>query len=491
MTTTPHVPPTTSISTAAQAAAAKKPSAAQVKGLADFLSQLIKAQQAKGADAQTAAAQDAAPAKTTGLADASNPLNDSLNAPLNNIESGSAPADTGGLDENILGKLQGRFDALTEDGQPLTPDALAAFKADALKMLKDLGIQGDDAQKYLAALTQNLGSAITNAQAAFLNAAQAITGATDTAANKPPVSGRPAGNDKTAKGGGKDDKKALESAAAAQDIAGKSLQKASDTPAGTGAPEKPGVGGLQADKSNNGLPRQDAGQQQAAAGPQPHQDNGQTGAKPSGHDHAATATAANNNASGGGNADTGGNGNSGGSAGFGNNGSAMAAADGVKAAVTTGAQSFGNVMSQTQNAPQLPQMVAVQIQRNLAANINSFTMKLDPAELGALQIRMSFGKDGSVKTRLTADKPETLSMLKNDAPALNRLLQQAGLRSDEGALSFDLNQQNGRDDDDSYTASGAGARGKAGGAVDNATMQANIAVEAMGHIRPDGVNIVV
>lgn len=139
-------------------------------------------------------------------------------------------------------------------------------------------------------------------------------------------------------------------------------------------------------------------------------------------------------------------------------------------------------------------MVAVQIQRNAAANVNTFTMRLDPEELGSLEIRMSFGKDGSVKTHLIADKPETLTLLKHDAPHINRLLQQSGLNADEGSLSFDLRQQNQQHgQDDGYEASGTGsrrARNTSPAAPENA-LHAKIAIEAAGTVSQSGVNIMV
>ena len=139
------------------------------------------------------------------------------------------------------------------------------------------------------------------------------------------------------------------------------------------------------------------------------------------------------------------------------------------------------------------QMVGLQISRNASAKIDTFTMQLDPVDLGQLEVRMKFEKDGRISARLIAEKPETLAMLQRDAMHLERILQQTGLEIDENALTFDLRQQHHdhlhegdqrRADHDDAGRNGHAARN------DNA-ISAEIAVETAGYISARGVNIMV
>lgn len=106
------------------------------------------------------------------------------------------------------------------------------------------------------------------------------------------------------------------------------------------------------------------------------------------------------------------------------------------------------------------QMVAASIKK-LASNgeTTEIRLKLDPPELGRVEVKMSFSKDSTVKAVLIAEKPETFMMLQRDAHILERALQDAGLEADGNSLSFELAQdgqnfsQDGRHD---------GARNQAG-----------------------------
>lgn len=95
------------------------------------------------------------------------------------------------------------------------------------------------------------------------------------------------------------------------------------------------------------------------------------------------------------------------------------------------------------------QMVAASLQRAGTAGENTtMTLQLDPPELGRVEIKMSFEKNSKIKAVLTAEKPETHSMLQRDAGLLERALQSAGLDTQDG-LSFELAKEGytfGQDD---------------------------------------------
>ena len=159
----------------------------------------------------------------------------------------------------------------------------------------------------------------------------------------------------------------------------------------------------------------------------------------------------------------------------------------------SGQTSFTQYMNTGATAQALPsqtsEMIAVQIQRNAAAKVDTFTLQLDPADLGRMDIELKFNHDGSLKAHLTVERPETLALLQKDASHLERVLQQSGLNTDGQSLSFDLRQQsNGQEKRGLQTGSGSFDRGSITGAAetnDNAT-DSNI---ARGYIGPRGVDI--
>lgn len=108
------------------------------------------------------------------------------------------------------------------------------------------------------------------------------------------------------------------------------------------------------------------------------------------------------------------------------------------------ALSQGPASSLLASAPQaaLPhpgtQMVAATLQRaGAAGESTTMTLQLDPPELGRVEIKMSFDKNSKIKAVLTAEKPETHTMLQRDSSVLERALQDAGLDTQDG-LSFEL-----------------------------------------------------
>ncbi len=97
-----------------------------------------------------------------------------------------------------------------------------------------------------------------------------------------------------------------------------------------------------------------------------------------------------------------------------------------------------------QAAYQSPQVnvpnVAMEITRHLSAGNNQFQIRLDPAELGRIDVRLHMDDAGNVNARLLVERPETLAMLQRDAQSLERALAQAGLDSSKTNLEFGLKQ---------------------------------------------------
>lgn len=111
--------------------------------------------------------------------------------------------------------------------------------------------------------------------------------------------------------------------------------------------------------------------------------------------------------------------------------------------------STATVTSLVTSAPQATyphpatQAVAATISKAAAAGEDkAFNIKLDPPELGRVEVRMSIDKHNAVKAHLIIEKPETFMMLQRDAQILERSLQGIGLDTGDGGLSFELAQDN-------------------------------------------------
>jgi chemotaxis protein MotD len=96
-------------------------------------------------------------------------------------------------------------------------------------------------------------------------------------------------------------------------------------------------------------------------------------------------------------------------------------------------------------APQAPAVpvegVGVQIAAQAKAGKHSFEIRLDPPELGRIDVRLDVDRDGHVTSRLVVDRPETLDLLRRDAGGLERALQDAGLKTTGNGLQFSLRDQ--------------------------------------------------
>jgi flagellar hook-length control protein FliK len=85
--------------------------------------------------------------------------------------------------------------------------------------------------------------------------------------------------------------------------------------------------------------------------------------------------------------------------------------------------------------------LAVEIAANVKSGKSSFEIRLDPADLGRIDVRVQIDQNGQVTSHLTVEKPETLSMLRQDAPQLQQALNDAGLKTGSGGLQFSLRDQ--------------------------------------------------
>ena len=87
--------------------------------------------------------------------------------------------------------------------------------------------------------------------------------------------------------------------------------------------------------------------------------------------------------------------------------------------------------------------VNLQVSRAVRAGQNEFTVRLDPAELGRVQIKMSFA-DGKVSTKIIAERPETLELMQREVRGLERAMETGGHKASSDGISFSLDTGDGQ-----------------------------------------------
>jgi hypothetical protein len=91
--------------------------------------------------------------------------------------------------------------------------------------------------------------------------------------------------------------------------------------------------------------------------------------------------------------------------------------------------------------------IPIAIVARAEAGERKFEIRLDPPELGRIEVRLNVDSSGRATSHLVVDRADTLDLLRRDAPALERALQSAGLTTDDASLQFSLRDQSfaGRD----------------------------------------------
>jgi flagellar hook-length control protein FliK len=95
---------------------------------------------------------------------------------------------------------------------------------------------------------------------------------------------------------------------------------------------------------------------------------------------------------------------------------------------------------QTVPSMEAARAVGLQISKAMQAGDTAFSIRLDPPELGRVDIKLDVASDGRVQALVAADSPQVLDLLRRESMILERALTDAGLRTDQGALQFSLRQ---------------------------------------------------
>lgn len=84
--------------------------------------------------------------------------------------------------------------------------------------------------------------------------------------------------------------------------------------------------------------------------------------------------------------------------------------------------------------------LAAQIAAKFQNSERRFEIRMDPPELGRIEVKLQVGNDNRVQAILSAERPETLNDLRQYARELERALEDAGLELGNDGLSFELSQ---------------------------------------------------
>lgn len=126
--------------------------------------------------------------------------------------------------------------------------------------------------------------------------------------------------------------------------------------------------------------------------------------------------------------------------------------------------------------------VAREIVRKFDGGNTRFELRLDPPELGRVEVRLDLSRDHRVTAVIAADSPQALTELARHARDLEQMLQGAGLELSDNGLSFDLRQGGER----AEMAEFSGAIGDDPAQVEDA---APVAARPLGYERWRGVRV--
>src|SRR5262249_31047155 len=92
--------------------------------------------------------------------------------------------------------------------------------------------------------------------------------------------------------------------------------------------------------------------------------------------------------------------------------------------------------------------LAMEIAASAKSGKTRFEIRLDPAELGRIDVRIDIDRHGQMTSHLTVERPETLQMLRQDSNQLQRALDNTGLSAGNSNLQFSLRDQSSQGQND-------------------------------------------
>lgn len=92
----------------------------------------------------------------------------------------------------------------------------------------------------------------------------------------------------------------------------------------------------------------------------------------------------------------------------------------------------------TEGPPTPLHVLPIEIGLRALAGARQFDIRLDPGELGRVDVNLSISDKGEVTARMVVDRVETLHLLQRDARTLERAFEQAGLKPSDAGVDITL-----------------------------------------------------
>ncbi len=92
------------------------------------------------------------------------------------------------------------------------------------------------------------------------------------------------------------------------------------------------------------------------------------------------------------------------------------------------------------------EQVKVNITKSAVKGVDKIDVRLKPEDLGNIEIKMQISKDGKLQAHITASRPETIEILRNEVQDLEKAFNDAGFKTDDDSFTFSF--QNGQNENE-------------------------------------------
>jgi len=93
---------------------------------------------------------------------------------------------------------------------------------------------------------------------------------------------------------------------------------------------------------------------------------------------------------------------------------------------------------------QITKQMSLQVSKAVKNGSNEFNMRLNPAELGNVRVKMSFTDAGRVSAQFLVERPETLELLQREVRGMERALEAGGHKVAQDGVCFNLDTGDGQ-----------------------------------------------
>ncbi|UTW54530.1 flagellar hook-length control protein FliK [Kordiimonas sp. SCSIO 12610] len=93
-------------------------------------------------------------------------------------------------------------------------------------------------------------------------------------------------------------------------------------------------------------------------------------------------------------------------------------------------------------ANQVKNQFNLAVSRAVSGGEQEFTVRLNPGDLGRVNVRLQFIDNGNLRAQVAVENPETLELLQKDAKGFERALEASGYKAEQNGISFSLEDSN-------------------------------------------------